>query len=114
MRKRRTKTALGRIGEWEFLVGEPPRAFNPHSSLLVASGTNPAVSRVDTPREFCWRIRNLPYPLETYAVTAEGRDVVVRTSNKKYFKKIQARQARHMYLRRIWRSSWTSPAPVHV
>lgn len=37
-----------------------------------------------------WRIRNLPYPIETYSVTASGDDctITVRTTNKKYFKKI--------------------------
>ena len=142
-RKRRVKTTLGRLGDWEartrrlptalphrcmtpppprpqYLVGEAPRAFNPHSTVLVASSTNartqphpaalprrparrrcrpaadpprhapaqPALSRVDTPREFCWRIRNLPYPADVYTVSAEGREIVVRTSNKKYFKRI--------------------------
>ena len=37
-----------------------------------------------------WRIRNLPYPLSVYSVTADPEDrcLVVRTSNRKYFKKL--------------------------
>lgn len=37
-----------------------------------------------------WRIRNLPYPLETYAVTVDAtkKSIIVRTTNKKYFKEI--------------------------
>lgn len=36
-----------------------------------------------------WRIRNLPYPKDVYSVTAEEDETItVRTSNKKYFKKI--------------------------
>ena len=37
-----------------------------------------------------WRIRNLPYPLSTYSVTVspEERVIIVRTTNKKYFKKL--------------------------
>lgn len=37
-----------------------------------------------------WRIRNLPYSQDIYSVTAEpeNRCITVRTSNKKYFKKI--------------------------
>lgn len=37
-----------------------------------------------------WRIRNLPYSLETYNVTADQtkKMIVVRTTNKKYFKEI--------------------------
>lgn len=37
-----------------------------------------------------WRIRNLPYPLETYAVTVDAtrKTIIVRTTNKKYYKEI--------------------------
>lgn len=37
-----------------------------------------------------WRIRNLPYPLETYSVTADkdNKSLIVRTTNKKYYKKL--------------------------
>ena len=39
---------------------------------------------------FEWRIRNLHYPQNVYSVTVNADDnrIVVRTSNKKYFKKI--------------------------
>lgn len=37
-----------------------------------------------------WRIRNLPYPNNVYSVTAEkDNTITVRTSNKKYFKKLK-------------------------
>ena len=36
-----------------------------------------------------WRIRNLPYPASVYSVTIDGNQIVVRTSNKKYFKRIR-------------------------
>lgn len=37
-----------------------------------------------------WRIRNLPYPISVYSVTAEDDGTItIRTSNKKYFKKIK-------------------------
>lgn len=37
-----------------------------------------------------WRIRNLPYPLETYAVSVDAtrKTIIVRTTNKKYYKEI--------------------------
>lgn len=37
-----------------------------------------------------WRIRNLPYPIDVYSVTTdnESRCLIVRTTNKKYYKKI--------------------------
>lgn len=41
-----------------------------------------------------WRIRNLSYPVETYSVTADpdARCLIIRTTNKKYFKKIQVEE----------------------
>jgi sulfate adenylyltransferase subunit 1 (EFTu-like GTPase family) len=37
-----------------------------------------------------WRIRNLPYPCEVYNVTVEPtkKKIIVRTTNKKYYKSI--------------------------
>lgn len=41
-----------------------------------------------------WRIRNLPFPIEVYSVSAdkEKKAIVVRTTNKKYFKEIQVHE----------------------
>lgn len=37
-----------------------------------------------------WRIRNLPYPKDVYSITAEkDGTITIRTSNKKYFKKLE-------------------------
>jgi hypothetical protein len=35
-----------------------------------------------------WRVRNVPYPIDTYLITAdvETHEIVIRTTNKKYFK----------------------------
>ena len=46
--------------------------------------------RKDTAERFEWRIRNLPYPKPTYELTIddEKQQIVVRTANKKYFKRI--------------------------
>ena len=46
--------------------------------------------RKDTEDRFEWRIRNLPYPKEVYSVEVDHakQDIVLRTSNKKYFKRI--------------------------
>ena len=43
--------------------------------------------QLDIAGAFQWRIRNLPYPLSVYAVSVEDEKIVLRTSNKKYFKK---------------------------
>jgi hypothetical protein len=47
-------------------------------------------SRKDTDTFFQWRIRNLPYPIDTYQISVDHdtQEIVVRTTNKKYFKRI--------------------------
>ena len=61
--------------------------------LRESAGT-PVVVRVDSEAAYVWRIRNLPPPGDNYLVTAEpaadapGGELVVRTSNKKYFKRL--------------------------
>lgn len=51
----------------------------------------PQLVRRNTRINLEWRIRNLPYPIETYSISAENDEkcIVVRTTNKKYFKKLQ-------------------------
>jgi len=91
LRKSRRPTALGGEGEWVYEVGQAQeKAFDPHSDMLRASASNPIFLRKDTPEHFQWRIRNLVYPADVYSVTVdhEKQQIVVRTSNKKYFKRI--------------------------
>eukprot|EP00128_Syssomonas_multiformis_P009008 Colp12_sorted_trinity150504_noHs@22642 len=89
VRKWRKRTALGVSGEWEFEIGEAPKRFNPSEGLLLESSSNPILARADTKTHFQWRIRNLPYPIDVYSVTVntEEKVIIVRTSNKKYYKK---------------------------
>merc|ERR1712039_473065 len=58
--------------------------------LMRTSASNPIFLRKDTPEHFQWRIRNLAYPADVYSVSVdhEKQEVVVRTSNKKYYKRI--------------------------
>lgn len=89
VRKRRSKTVLGKDSEWEFLVGEAPRMFSADTGTLIESSANPSFTRSqDTPQCFVWRVRNLPYPKETYSVTVDhaNQKIVIRTSNKKFYK----------------------------
>ena len=53
--------------------------------------TQPSVARCDTAHDFVWRVRNVPWPAETYEVTveAESREVVLRTTNRKFFKRLK-------------------------
>jgi len=88
-RKRRGKTVLGRQADWEYLIGEPPARWNQEQGTLKESSQNPIFIRKDTRDVFQWRVRNLPYPSDVYSVTIDHqeRKVVIRTSNKKYFKR---------------------------
>jgi len=91
LRKSRKPTTLGGEGEWVFEVGQAPeKVFDPHADMLRPSQSNPIFLRKDTPDKFQWRIRNLPYPEKVYSITIdhEKQQIVVRTSNKKYFKRI--------------------------
>lgn len=50
----------------------------------------PISIRKDTLDSFQWRIRNLTYPADVYKVTIDDEkdQIVVQTSNKKYFKRL--------------------------
>jgi len=96
VRKWRKRSQLGSTQPWEMEVGEDlavssKATLMTGSKHLVESSANPQCIRKDTKKAFQWRIRNLPYPLATYSVTIDdnsGTTITVRTSNKKYFKKI--------------------------
>ncbi|XP_062436250.1 protein DPCD isoform X1 [Rhea pennata] len=90
-RKWREKNALGGSSKWQVEVGEPnlPLMGTLESEFIKESSSNPVFVRKDTLTSFQWRIRNLPYPKEVYSVSVEKeqRCCVVRTTNKKYYKK---------------------------
>lgn len=92
LRKVRKAVPLGsKEPEWVYEVGQAPEsAFDPHSDLMKVSNSNPIFLRKDTPEHFQWRIRNLAYPADVYSVTVDHdkQEIVVRTSNKKYYKRI--------------------------
>lgn len=89
----KVKGKLGGEGKWDVEIGDPIPEATPHieTAEIVESTDQPIVSRRNTRVNLEWRIRNLPYPIETYSVSAnnEEKHIVVRTTNKKYFKKLQ-------------------------
>nr|XP_020026830.1 protein DPCD isoform X1 [Castor canadensis] len=91
VRKWRVKSALGALGQWQLEVGEPvlPGAGNLGPELIKESNANPIFMRKDTKTSFQWRIRNLPYPKDVYSVCVAQKErcIIVRTTNKKYYKK---------------------------
>jgi hypothetical protein len=93
VRKLRKRTAVGVYGAWDVEIGAPPGGFVPEKDLIKEASTAPVVSRKDTAESVQFRIRNLQLgPDVTVAVAVEAADpntIVVRTSNRKYFKKLQ-------------------------
>uniref|UniRef100_UPI003AB0D826 protein DPCD isoform X1 n=1 Tax=Centroberyx gerrardi TaxID=166262 RepID=UPI003AB0D826 len=104
VRKWLCKSALGAQGQWEVEVGEPLTAAAAASvdSEVIKENLNavsirwlcclfpqPVFMRKDTKTSFQWRIRNLPYPKEVFSVSVEPseRCCIIKTSNKKYYKK---------------------------
>ena len=89
---------LGADGEWNFEVGEPAARVTIENDMMRVSSSNPVLVRKDRPHAFEWRIRNLPYPKPTYsvAVDTEQNQIVVRTANKKYFKRIDVEELDRM------------------
>lgn len=88
VRKRRAKSTLGAQQGWTYLYGEPQEWPSSSASGIIESSSNPVLSRKDTRSALQWRIRNLPYPVDVYQLSCENGKIVVRTSNKKYFKRI--------------------------
>mmetsp|Transcript_89438 Transcript_89438/g.154824 ORF Transcript_89438/g.154824 Transcript_89438/m.154824 type:complete len:238 (+) Transcript_89438:221-934(+) len=64
--------------------------FDPSSETIAPSEESPIFMKQDTIDQFQWRISNLPYPESVYDITVDDRNqqIVVRTQNRKYFKRI--------------------------
>uniref|UniRef100_A0A6B2E9X1 Protein DPCD n=1 Tax=Phlebotomus kandelakii TaxID=1109342 RepID=A0A6B2E9X1_9DIPT len=88
----RKKKDLRGEPDWEIELGDCVKDLRLGGEFfLKESKTEPILTKRITKTNIEWRIRNLPYPVEIYSVTAdvEKKNIVVRTSNKKYFKIIQ-------------------------
>ncbi|CEL99362.1 unnamed protein product [Vitrella brassicaformis CCMP3155] len=90
VRKVRQKSRLGAEGKWEYEIGMPPSRPPAETELLVPSSNNPIFSRKDTQDCFQWRIRNLSFPSDVFSLSIddETQQILVKTSNKKYYKRI--------------------------
>ena len=86
----REKGKLGQDVDWNVEIGDPqPKQNNIEIYGIEESSTAPFITRRITKTSLEWRIRNLPYPQAVFSVTAEDDGTItVRTSNKKYFKRI--------------------------
>ena len=111
-RRWRQKTVLGVDGPWEVEIGDPPSASSAGGGgggdaasmfggmSLSASSTNPVFCPREVREAWEWRVRNLPYPTETYSVTLdeEKDQLVLRTTNRKYFKRFHVPALRRLGL----------------
>eukprot|EP01060_Flectonema_neradi_P000734 TRINITY_DN10454_c4_g1_i1.p1 TRINITY_DN10454_c4_g1~~TRINITY_DN10454_c4_g1_i1.p1 ORF type:complete len:213 (+),score=33.98 TRINITY_DN10454_c4_g1_i1:61-639(+) len=96
VRKWRKEGQLGGEGSWEYEIGGS--TIGSGNEFLQESSKNPLLVRSDDATTFEWRIRNLPYPKDVYKVAVENSEIVVRTTNKKYFKKISIPDMRRLNL----------------
>lgn len=99
IKKRSWKKCRQLMGEpeWEDEIGETINQINKEggdskNSLeylqVKQSNTEPILTKRIAKKNIEWRIRNLPYSIDVYQVTADPakRSIVVRTTNKKYYK----------------------------
>ncbi|KAL6446286.1 hypothetical protein ACFW04_001116 [Cataglyphis niger] len=86
------KNSFGTDQGWIVEIGDPePKENNVEKEGIQESSNTPFVTQRITKTSLEWRIRNLPYPSNVYSITAEkDNTITVRTSNKKYFKKLRA------------------------
>ncbi|KPI87879.1 hypothetical protein ABL78_3036 [Leptomonas seymouri] len=94
LRKRRSRNALGGYSDWVIEIGTEAPSRNLDRALIVEASGCPVVVRQDAKDSYVIRIRNLPYPREVFSVAIERQEgdavgkIVVRTSNRKYFKRL--------------------------
>lgn len=90
VRKWRKKSTLGAQLPWEFEIGQLEAGLKINvTEDMTESSSNPIFVRQDTLKAFQWRIRNLFFPANNFnvALDQENRVIIVRTENKKYYKK---------------------------
>lgn len=90
----RGKTNFKGDGNWEVELGDPIPTRNPNVEIdsIIEAKNEPIVTRRNTRINLEWRIRNLPYPIETYSISVDNdkKCIIIRTSNKKYYKELRA------------------------
>ena len=104
MRKWRRKLKVGGFTPWTFEIGSAAPSAAAHGAgptsasststqraLLVAesAGRNPEWHAKDAFQWWEWHVTNISFPVNTYSVTvdAEKQQLVLRTTNKKFFKR---------------------------
>ncbi|XP_043267535.1 protein DPCD isoform X2 [Venturia canescens] len=111
---RRTWREKGKLGQntgWSVEIGDPEPKQEENLSItgIRESPNGPMITRRITKTALEWRIRNLPYAKDVYSITAEeDSTITIRTSNKKYYKKIRVPDLERVGLKpEQERISWT-------
>ncbi|XP_055307672.1 protein DPCD isoform X2 [Sitodiplosis mosellana] len=80
----------GSFFDWDIELGEIIRPTFDSNFLVKETDIMPILTKRITRHNIEWRIRNLSYPIETYLIKVDNakRSIVIRTTNKKYFKEI--------------------------
>ncbi|XP_066257688.1 protein DPCD [Euwallacea similis] len=76
---------------WEVEVGDPELNYKPDDKYMIRENSNqPFVTKSITKSTLEWRIRNLPYSVDTYLVMVDkaSHSLIIKTTNKKYYKKL--------------------------
>ncbi|KAF5297218.1 hypothetical protein FQR65_LT10034 [Abscondita terminalis] len=94
------KKDIGGEGDWFVEVGDPDPTIVKSDILIKENSTQPFITRRLTKKNLEWRIRNLPYPIEVYSVETdtEKNVLIVRTTNKKYFKILDVPELERLHL----------------
>lgn len=83
---------------WEFEIGDAGSSSmskngggleGGSAEGLFFSAVNPSFHTRDRLDAFEWRVRNVPYPKDVYSLSVDekSQEIILRTSNKKYYKR---------------------------
>ncbi|KAF0740527.1 hypothetical protein Ae201684_004072 [Aphanomyces euteiches] len=93
VRRWKAPSTLGGDGKWMYEIGEatPGDGSSEKDIGISLSGVNPIFLCREAEEVWEWRVRNLPYPKETYLISIDDttQEIVIRTTNKKYFKRFR-------------------------
>ena len=88
-RRWRETSTLGKDGEWEWEIGVRPPARVEAGGEIKASDVNPQFIGRDSEDKFVWHVTRCPWPEDNYSVSYDGErdELVLRTGNRKYYKR---------------------------
>ena len=97
-RRERETRIYGAKTPWQWVYGTDVFEDSKGESRKVGntqmseSSKNPIFFRQDKDGYWVWRVRNIPYPAQFYQISVdeEKNQIVIRTTNHKYFKRIDA------------------------